>query len=191
VHDHKHDHKHDHAHAHDHAEHDHHRPHSHDHHDHDNSSGGGACCGGHGHSHGHSHEHFDAATEPSPLLRAVGRTGFFSLSETLEHGTVYSLASVACFAASLLLQYALSVGALTAHPAGAAAAALLAATYFLSGAPQLAETLVACVRGRIDTHVLMSLSVVGTLYMGMAAEVSALRVVWILVVRGRGLCFEV
>ena len=48
---------------------------------------------------------------------------------------------------------------------------LLAGTYLLSGIPQLAETLVACVRGRIDTHVLMSLSVVGTLYMDMAAEV--------------------
>ncbi len=157
-HDHDHDHGHGHAHAHDHS-------HSHDHAD------GGACCG-----HGHSHEHFNAATERSPLLRAVGATGFFSLSEALEHGAAYSAAAVACYAASLLLTLGAGAGALPAG-AGALAAVLLCVTYFLSGVPQLAETLVACVRGRVDTHVLMSLSVVGTLYMGMAAEV-----------RGFGVC---
>lgn len=50
--------------------------------------------------------------------------------------------------------------------------AALAVTYLLSGIPQLAETVGAAVSGRVDTHVLMSLSIVGTLYMGMAQEVS-------------------
>lgn len=49
--------------------------------------------------------------------------------------------------------------------------AALAVTYALSGIPQLAETVSAAVSGKIDTHVLMSLSIVGTLYMGMAQEV--------------------
>ncbi|KAI8469228.1 MAG: hypothetical protein J3K34DRAFT_459478 [Monoraphidium minutum] len=171
-------HDHDHGHAHAHADHDnnhdqghsHSHDHSHDHAGHAHAHGAGGCCShGHSHGHGHSHEHFDAATEPSAALRALGSTGFFALSEELEHGTSYSLASVAAFALSLGLSYAVHRGA--ALPGAAAAAAvLLAVTYFLSGVPQLAETLIAVARRRVDTHVLMSLSVVGTLYMDMAAE---------------------
>jgi hypothetical protein len=47
--------------------------------------------------------------------------------------------------------------------------------FLLLGAPQLAETLVAFAARQVDTHVLMSLSIVGTLYMGMAQEVRAVQ----------------
>jgi hypothetical protein len=59
-----------------------------------------------------------------------------------------------------------------AAAAAAATAAAAAAAAGLSGIPQLAETVGAAVAGRVDTHVLMSLSVLGTLYMGMAQEVN-------------------
>jgi cation transport ATPase len=50
------------------------------------------------------------------------------------------------------------------------ATASLGVVFFLTGVPQLAETAAAAVAGRLDTHVLMSLSAVGTALMGMPAE---------------------
>ncbi|MEW5300276.1 MAG: hypothetical protein WDW36_003217 [Sanguina aurantia] len=47
---------------------------------------------------------------------------------------------------------------------------LLAGTFILSGIPQVVEALCIAGGGDIDTHVLMSLAVVGTLYLGMAQE---------------------
>lgn len=113
------------------------------------------------------------------MLSALARTGLFSLAEHLEGRTAYTVASVTCFAASLLLPYvAGAAGGAALLPAATTALlakAALGVTYVLSGIPQLAETLGAAAAGRLDTHVLMSLSIVGTLYMGMAQEVRRMR----------------
>uniref|UniRef100_A0A383V263 P-type ATPase A domain-containing protein n=1 Tax=Tetradesmus obliquus TaxID=3088 RepID=A0A383V263_TETOB len=61
-------------------------------------------------------------------------------------------------------------GLLQAATAAALSKAALGVTYLFSGVPQLAETVGAAAAGKVDTHVLMSLSVIGTLYMGMAQE---------------------
>lgn len=82
------------------------------------------------------------------------------------------MTSIACFTAALLLPYAAAQSVIPVATAALLAKAALSVTYLLSGLPQLAETVYAAVAGKIDTHVLMSLSVLGTLYMGMAQEVS-------------------
>lgn len=106
------------------------------------------------------------------MLSALAKTGIFSLTEHLEHNMAYTVTSIGCFVAALLLPYAAAQGMLSVATAAMLAKAALSVTYFLSGLPQLAETVYAAVAGKIDTHVLMSLSVLGTLYMGMAQEVS-------------------
>lgn len=63
-------------------------------------------------------------------------------------------------------------GLLQAGTAALLSKAALAVTYVLSGIPQMVETIGAAATGKVDTHVLMSLSIVGTLYMNMAHEVS-------------------
>eukprot|EP00882_Tetradesmus_deserticola_P016572 GHRQ01017708.1.p1 GENE.GHRQ01017708.1~~GHRQ01017708.1.p1 ORF type:complete len:339 (+),score=80.11 GHRQ01017708.1:232-1248(+) len=136
------------------------------------------CCGGnHAHSHGHGHQHYstDAGTPSNPVLSALSKTGLFSLAEHLEHNAVYTIASVSCFVAALLLPYCAAQGLLQAATAALLGKAALGLTYLLSGVPQLAETVGAAAAGKVDTHVLMSLSIIGTLYMGMAQEVSCNR----------------
>eukprot|EP00878_Enallax_costatus_P011030 GHUV01011520.1.p1 GENE.GHUV01011520.1~~GHUV01011520.1.p1 ORF type:complete len:338 (+),score=57.62 GHUV01011520.1:998-2011(+) len=127
---------------------------------------------GHHHHHGHHHYHTDLSSGGSsnPVLSVLGKTGLFSLAEHLERHTAYTVTSISCFIAALLLPYAAAQGLLQAATAALLAKAALAVTYILSGIPQLAETVGAAVSGKIDTHVLMSLSIVGTLYMGMAQE---------------------
>jgi hypothetical protein len=111
--------------------------------------------------------------ESNPILSAIEKTGLFSAAEHLEHNMAYTVVSVTCFVAALLLPYAAAQAMLPAATAALLAKAALSVTYVLSGLPQLAETVYAAVAGKIDTHVLMSLSVLGTLYMGLAHEVSS------------------
>jgi hypothetical protein len=110
-------------------------------------------------------------TSGNPVLSVLSKTGLFSLAEHLEHHTAYTVTSVSCFIAALLLPYCAAQGFLQAATAAALGKAALGLTYLLSGVPQLAETVGAAAAGKVDTHVLMSLSVIGTLYMGMAQEV--------------------
>ncbi len=99
------------------------------------------------------------------------RIGFLQLAEHLEEHVSYTAVSVACFAASLLLPYAAAAGLLSSSLASTLAAVSMTVTFVLSGIPQLAETAEAFASGRVDTHVLMSFSVLGTLYLHMPHEV--------------------
>jgi hypothetical protein len=47
----------------------------------------------------------------------------------------------------------------------------LSGTFLLSALPQTVEAVCVAASGKIDTHVLMSLAVIGTLLLGMAQEV--------------------
>ncbi|KAF8062959.1 HMA1 [Scenedesmus sp. PABB004] len=165
--------EHSHAEGHGHG----HGAHSHGAHSHGAHGRGHAHGHAHGHHHHHGagghHHHFhtdSAALSSSPLLSALAKTGLFGLAEHLEHHTAYTVASVSAFVAALLLRLAAAQGLLTAATAALLAKAALGVTFALSGVPQLAETLGAAAAGRVDTHVLMSASVLGTLYMGMAQE---------------------
>ncbi len=89
----------------------------------------------------------------------------------LEHNALYTVASAASFFAALACSL-LTSAALVSGPLWATylPAAFLGITFVLSGIPQLVETVQAFAHRQVDTHVLMSLAVVGTAYMGMAQE---------------------
>ena len=103
----------------------------------------------------------------------MDRCGLFRLADHLEHHTSYTIAAVCSFAASIAVQQAAAAGLLAASVAGPLSTATLCVPFLLLGVPQLVETLMAFAARQVDTHVLMSLSIVGTLYMGMAQEVSS------------------
>ena len=125
------------------------------------------------------------------MLSLLAKTGLFSVAEHLEHNAAYIMTAVTCFAAALLLPYAASQAMIPAATAALLAKAALSITYVLAGLPQLAETVYAAVAGKIDTHVLMSLSVLGTLYMGMAQEVSRRRAVLCCIVWWQGVLGQI
>jgi Cd2+/Zn2+-exporting ATPase len=101
----------------------------------------------------------------------LDKLGLLSLSEVLEHNAMYTVASAASFFASLACNM-LTSAALVSGPLWTThlPAALIGVTFVLSGIPQLVETVQAFAHRQVDTHVLMSLAVVGTAYMGMAQE---------------------
>lgn len=72
--------------------------HSHNGHHHHHHSG-------HDHHHHHHHYHTDAASSSNPVLSALSKTGLFSLAEHLERHTAYTITSVSCFVAALLMPY--------------------------------------------------------------------------------------
>lgn len=85
-----------HGHFHSHNGH-HHHHHHHHHHDHHN---------GYGHHH-HHHFHTDAAVGSSnPVLAILSRSGMFKLADHLERHTAYTVTSVSCFIAAMLMPYA-------------------------------------------------------------------------------------
>ncbi|MEW5311396.1 MAG: hypothetical protein WDW38_003116 [Sanguina aurantia] len=120
---------------------------------------------------GHSHSHALPNNSVSSALSSIGLVAF---ADRIEHSWLATSLSIFCFAASLLTHASLLTDQL---PAAAASmivnevrCILLAGTFILSGIPQVVEALCIAGGGDIDTHVLMSLAVVGTLYLGMAQE---------------------
>lgn len=84
-----------------------------------------------------------------------------------------NMASTVAFIAATAAAAAASHGLLAAAllpAANAVAIAGIAATFALSGIPQVVESLVAASQLNIDTHVLMTLAVAGTAFLGMAHE---------------------
>lgn len=106
------------------------------------------------------------------MSRALERLGLIELGERMEGSGAVALASIACFALVLLTSWSLVVQALPDVLVTVVHNAALAGTFILSGVPQTVEALAIAGSGKLDTHVLMSLAVLGTLYLGMAAEVS-------------------
>lgn len=143
---------------------------THSHHEHDHKKEGGSCSHGHhhhGHCHGHHHHHSDNA-----VSRALEKIGLSQVADKLAHSSWCIVASMACFAIALIVNLT-SVGQLLPQAAASAIyTASISGTFLLSGIPQLVESLCIAGDGTLDTHVLMSLAVFGTLYMGMAQEVS-------------------
>lgn len=83
------------------------------------------------------------------------------------------VASILFFTASLVLGLAPLAALLGERAAGGLQAACLAGTYCLSGLPQAVSSVALAAGGGLDTHVLMSLAVLATLYLGMVQEVGA------------------
>jgi Cd2+/Zn2+-exporting ATPase len=81
--------------------------------------------------------------------------------------------SILCFLVSLVVSLPPVVALVSERTAAAVQAAALGGTYLLSGLPQAVSSVALAAGGQLDTHVLMSLAVVATLYLGMVQEVGA------------------
>lgn len=98
------------------------------------------------------------------------KTGIWRIDNFLEHSIAVNVLSAASFVAALA---AFAMGRHALLPASLASTisnAAIAVTFALSGIPQLIESLVAVARLHIDTHVLMTLAIGGTAFLGMAQE---------------------
>lgn len=78
---------------------------------------------------------------------------------------------MACFAGAMVAHMPAVASLISERAAHALHSSLLTGTFVLSGVPQLVESVSAASAGHIDTHVLMTLAVMGTLYLGLAHEV--------------------
>lgn len=169
-----------------HGEHSHSHEHKHSH-EHNQS-----CCGSHDHSEhsdephthshgcGHGHGGPDAANPAHRLLQAVfDATRLTQLASWLEHSVAASVGKIVLFlVAAAAAGWAGSGWAPSAAAAAAARGASLAATvgvYLLAGLPAAVDLSYDLTAGRVDTHVLMNLAVLGTLATGHALEVGAPR----------------
>lgn len=104
------------------------------------------------------------------MSRALGSVGLLGLAEQLMHSSVWTAVSVACFLVALLSGKLLPA-ALGQAQASMVHTVALTGTFVLSGLPQLVESLCIAGSGKVDTHVLMALAAMGTVFMGMAQEV--------------------
>ncbi len=141
--------------SHSHCSHDHDHEHHHHHHHHN-------------HDHDHDHHHHFPETPVSRLLEKVGILG---LAESMSLSTTCTVLAISCYTASLILSIS-AVQQLAPVWASTLQTATLSASLVLLGIPQLVESVCLAAAGVIDTHVLMALAAFGTLYMGMAQEVS-------------------
>ena len=119
--------------------------------------------------HSTEHSHYP----DSDVSRFFNNIGLLRLASTLAHSGRWTLVSISSFLLSLMLSTDLSarlLGPLLAHAAHTMA---LSVTFFLSGLPQTVEAACVAGSGQLDTHVLMSLAVFGTLTLGMAQEASS------------------
>ena len=130
---------------------------------------------GHDHHHGsadhqhseHSHSHYPE----SNVSRFFHKIGLLQLASTLAHSGRWTLVSILGFLLALILSTDLSCNLLGPRIAHVAHAMALSVTFLLSGLPQTVEAACVAGSGQLDTHVLMSLAVFGTLTLGMAQEV--------------------
>lgn len=131
----------------------------------------------HGHHHHHHHHHHDDHNHypDSWTTRLMQRVGLVQLAERMEHAWVASLVSLACFFLALVVQLPLISQLLSERVAGVLHSLALGGTYFVSGIPQAVSSVAIAGSGQLDTHVLMSLAVLATLYLGMAQEVRSAR----------------
>jgi hypothetical protein len=67
------------------------------------------------------------------VLSALAKTGLFNLAEHLERHTAYTVTSISCFVAALLMPYCISNALLPAATAALLTKAALTVTYMLSG----------------------------------------------------------
>ena len=132
------------------------------HHDHHHGSAD------HHHSeHSHSHSHYPE----SNVSRFFKKIGLLQLASTLAHSGRWTLVSISGFLLALILSTDLASSLLGPWMAHVAHAMALSVTFLLSGLPQTVEAACVAGSGQLDTHVLMSLAVFGTLTLGMAQEV--------------------
>eukprot|EP00884_Botryococcus_braunii_P016766 jgi/Botrbrau1/3773/Bobra.0183s0008.1 len=194
-------------HAHEHADdshgHGHHHEHSHGihghnhHHEHSHASHGHSHHHQHSHaSHGHSHHHhhIDRCSQHNhndhnkhnKLQRAFGAlfrlTGFLQLSEWAEENVIAAALTAALFiialGANMLAGNLAGYTQISAQWASQVSGLATICIYVLAGIPQLVSLCFSLSVGHVDTHVLMTLAVFGTLAIGGALEGALLLVLF-------------
>lgn len=161
--------------------------HAHDHpHQHGEKHAHSGCSRGHSHEHhahshgcGHDHGGPDPSNPAHRLLSAAfDATRLTPVAAWLESSMAASIGKVALFlVAAGAAGWASSSWATSAAAAAAARALSTAATagvYVLAGLPAAVDLSYDLTAGKIDTHVLMNLAVLGTLATGHALEVGGL-----------------
>ena len=101
------------------------------------------------------------------------------LASRIEHSWICAALSLLCFILAMVSQLPALASALPSAARSGVYAAGMAATYFLSGVPQVVSSIAIASSGHLDTHVLMALAVAGTLYLGMVHEVRFATASWV------------
>lgn len=121
---------------------------------------------------GHHHDlDINDSTVHQILAWIFSRFGLLQLAAQLR-GKVWSAITIACLmAVALLTAWAGGTQAVLAPICSQISTAATAAIYLLAGIPELVDLCFDLTAGHIDTHVLMTLAVFGTLAIGGALEV--------------------
>eukprot|EP00887_Chlorella_sp_A99_P006718 scaffold3.g6718.t1 len=136
----------------------------------------------HGEWDGPGHAHGPAANPANPIHRclkaAYDATRLTPLAAWLESSAFSSVAKVLLLLAAAAAAWASGRGGAGAALASRAAGAATAGVYLFAGVPAAVDLSYDLTAGRVDTHVLMNLAVVGTLVTGYALEGALLLVLF-------------
>ena len=123
------------------------------------------------------HHHHDLEINDSTVHQVLAwilsRFGLLQLAAQLR-GKVWNAITIACLmAVALLTAWAGGTQAVSAQICSQISTAATASIYLLAGIPELVDLCFDLTAGHIDTHVLMTLAVFGTLAIGGALEVTS------------------
>lgn len=122
----------------------------------------------------HDHDHdldINDSIVHQVLAYIFNRVGLLQLAAQLR-GKAWSAITIACLmGVALLTAWAGGTQAVSAQLCSQISAAATASIYLLAGIPELVDLCFDLTAGHIDTHVLMTLAVFGTLAIGGALEV--------------------
>ena len=120
------------------------------------------------------HEHeapLNGSTVHKALAWVLSRVGLLQLASQLR-GKAWNAIAISCLMAiALLTAWAGGLQIVQAQLCNQISVAATASIYFLAGIPELVDLCFDLTAGHIDTHVLMTLAVIGTLAIGGALEV--------------------
>mmetsp|Transcript_14470 Transcript_14470/g.43757 ORF Transcript_14470/g.43757 Transcript_14470/m.43757 type:complete len:906 (-) Transcript_14470:1020-3737(-) len=137
--------------------------------------------GQHSHSHG-DHDHGHAPVISNPLHRVLlwiySHTGILQLADVLRENTCGSIAISVFFACAAISHWQAGGSWLAAQLGERICTVSTAMIYFLAGVPAAVDLTFDLTALHIDTHVLMTLAVLGTLAIGGALEGALLLVLF-------------
>lgn len=119
----------------------------------------------------HEHQHGNHSHFPDSFLTGFfERLGLVAAAERITHSSACLWAAVLGFFVASLAELPALSALLPQGTAPLLAKTALCIPWVLSGAPQILESLCMAASGTLNTHVLMALAALGTLYMGMPQE---------------------
>ena len=141
--------------------------------DHSQDDGDGELAPGAGHA--HSHHYHGPDLDATPVHRALTwvyrRTGLLQLASLLRENMFGSIAISVMIVVAALAQWQAGSAWLSQRVGHTVSTAATAGIYFLAGTPAAVDLTYDLASLHVDTHVLMTLAVIGTLLIGGAMEV--------------------